>query len=230
MTRPAILAPTRRAAERISYPEGFRPDCANKDPLFWAKVLHFGSRYPSVDQLIDDLDIGNFLELSSGYSFRGLEKARNGARFSIDADLPEVIEKKKDMLRIANLHWALREGRPYELIELLEAYGLGKTGQGLDRADELGEIAEIVACRQYYGDIALLPYPPRGLEAIELAREPIVHEDEIGALALFGLEGGLTCGDDGAHLIAGEEETALEIEGDEGLVLDKEDPEFGRHR
>ncbi len=70
-------------------------DFNKKDTMFWGRVVHFESRYWSIDQLLADLDIKNILELSSGFSFRGLEMAKQKGIHYIDTDLPELIETKK---------------------------------------------------------------------------------------------------------------------------------------
>jgi O-methyltransferase involved in polyketide biosynthesis len=87
----------RKTAELISEPDKFVPDFNNNDFSFWARTLHFESRYFSIDQLLKDLQITNILELSSGYSFRGLEKTMHERYHYIDTDLPEVIATKKDI-------------------------------------------------------------------------------------------------------------------------------------
>src|ERR1700733_498044 len=45
----------------------------DKDFWFWVRVMHFESRYWSIDQLLQQTDSKNILELSSGYSLRGLD-------------------------------------------------------------------------------------------------------------------------------------------------------------
>lgn len=87
----------RQIAEAISAPETYHLE-ANNDPAFWKRVVHFEIRYWSVDQLLSDLLIQNFLELSSGYSFRGLEMVSRKAVHYIDTDLPEVISRKRALL------------------------------------------------------------------------------------------------------------------------------------
>lgn len=88
----------KQAAELISYPNDFMPDYKNTDLLFWGRLLHFETRYLSINQLIEDIDVNNFLELSSGFSFRGLEVSKKRGVYYIDTDLPAVISKKKEML------------------------------------------------------------------------------------------------------------------------------------
>jgi hypothetical protein len=62
---------------------------------YWITVMHFESRYWSIDQLLDDQGFTNILELSSGFSFRGLALSRNHPVFYIDTDLPGVIAGKQ---------------------------------------------------------------------------------------------------------------------------------------
>ena len=88
----------REAAELITFPEEYKPDINNKDFAFWKRVVHFESRYWSVDQLLSRLAINNILELSSGYSFRGLETVTQKKVHYIDTDLRDVIIQKKDLL------------------------------------------------------------------------------------------------------------------------------------
>lgn len=87
----------RQTAELISGQEKFTPDFNKDDFSFWARTMHFESRYFSIDHLLEDLPITNILELSSGYSFRGLEKTKQKYHY-IDTDLQEVISTKKDIL------------------------------------------------------------------------------------------------------------------------------------
>ena len=79
-------------------PERFDPDFQNKDFMFWTRVFHFEVRYKSIDALLQDLSIKNILELSSGFSFRGLDKIINHDVHFIDTDLSAIIEEKKEML------------------------------------------------------------------------------------------------------------------------------------
>lgn len=88
----------RQTAELISYPEEFKPDYENKDFMFWARTLHFESRYLSIEQLLKDILVKNILEISSGFSFRGLDKVSKDNCYYIDTDLPELIENKKSIV------------------------------------------------------------------------------------------------------------------------------------
>jgi hypothetical protein len=88
----------RQAAELMMRPEKYVPDYSNSNFEYWARVIHFESRYLSIDQLLADLPIKNILELSSGFSFRGLETVRQKEVHYIDTDLPGIMEKKKEFV------------------------------------------------------------------------------------------------------------------------------------
>ena len=85
----------RQTAELLKYPEKYTPDFDKKDFMFWARTLHFEDRYWSIDDLLRDLNLKNILELSSGFSFRGLETSKQEGIYYIDTDLPSVTDKKK---------------------------------------------------------------------------------------------------------------------------------------
>lgn len=88
----------RAAAELISRPEQYVPDYANTDLTFWMRVLHFEHRYRTIDQLLAGLNIHNILELSSGFSFRGLAAIQDNDTYYIDTDLPDLIHTKQDFI------------------------------------------------------------------------------------------------------------------------------------
>ena len=85
----------RQTAELLVSPDKYVPDLKSRDLTLWARVLHFENRYMSIDQLIEDLPINNILELSSGFSFRGLEITGKRKVHYVDTDLREVIDIKK---------------------------------------------------------------------------------------------------------------------------------------
>ena len=61
--------------------------------------MHFESRYWSIDQLLKIAGCKNILELSSGYSLRGLDLcAKDKSIHYIDTDLPEVVATKQRMI------------------------------------------------------------------------------------------------------------------------------------
>ncbi|MEO6721270.1 MAG: hypothetical protein ABIN67_12945 [Ferruginibacter sp.] len=88
----------KEAAELISLPGEYKPDFNKKDFVFWKRVVHFENRYWSVDQLLADLAITNILEISSGYSLRGLDTVDQKLVHYIDTDLPDLISQKKDFI------------------------------------------------------------------------------------------------------------------------------------
>jgi len=88
----------RKAAGLMLSPEKYEPDFTLKDFAFWARVVHFENRYWSIDQLLADLPIKNILEISSGFSFRGLAATQKDGVHYIDTDLPDVIELKKQFI------------------------------------------------------------------------------------------------------------------------------------
>jgi O-methyltransferase involved in polyketide biosynthesis len=85
-------------AALIQGPEPFDLNFDDKDFWFWIRVMHFESRYWSIDQLLKQTDNKNILELSSGYSLRGLEMCTREAIHYIDTDLSTVITNKQQMI------------------------------------------------------------------------------------------------------------------------------------
>ncbi len=90
----------RRTAELIESPNKYVPDFNNKDLTFWARTLHFENRYWSIDQLMEKIPVKNVLELSSGFSFRGLEMVRQKDVYYIDTDLTNVIATKPEFMKV----------------------------------------------------------------------------------------------------------------------------------
>ncbi len=89
----------------------------DKDFWFWVRVMHFESRYWSIDQLLKKTDSKQILELSSGYSLRGLDLcAKDESTHYIDTDLPEVVTVKQDM--ISKLALAKDAKGAFELLPL----------------------------------------------------------------------------------------------------------------
>lgn len=95
----------KEAATLLAYPDPYTPDYSNRQPGFWARVFHFESRYWSINQLLSDLMSAerppqNILELSSGFSFRGLALTQDRSLHYIDTDLPGIIDTKKKFVSI----------------------------------------------------------------------------------------------------------------------------------
>lgn len=88
----------RQMAALIQGPEPFDLNFDDKDFGFWLRVMHFESRYWSIDQLLKQTDNKNIIELSSGYSLRGLDMCTTDTIHYIDTDLPEVIATKQQMI------------------------------------------------------------------------------------------------------------------------------------
>ncbi|SFE05775.1 hypothetical protein SAMN05518672_104309 [Chitinophaga sp. CF118] len=84
----------RQAAELMAYPEKYIPDYNRTEFGFWARLAHFENRYWSIDQLLTELSAKNILELSSGFSFRGLNAVKEHDVHYIDTDLPDLIATK----------------------------------------------------------------------------------------------------------------------------------------
>src|SRR5476651_589230 len=69
-----------------------------QDAPFLKRLLHFEVRYKSIDSLLETLGSKSILEISSGFSFRGLNMAINHPDvFYADTDLSEVITPKGDL-------------------------------------------------------------------------------------------------------------------------------------
>ena len=113
----------REAAALTGTSDLVNPGHDNKDLAFWGRTVHFESRYQSIDQLIQGTGNTNILELSSGFSFRGLALTQDKEVHYIDTDLPEVIEQKKLLIE------QLRTGHqpPTGRLALLPLNALDKT-------------------------------------------------------------------------------------------------------
>ncbi len=88
-----------QAAALVQGGEIFDLNFDDKDFFFWLRVMHFEVRYRSIDMLLQQTDNKNILELSSGYSFRGLDMCdKDAALHYIDTDLPDVVGLKQSMI------------------------------------------------------------------------------------------------------------------------------------
>lgn len=98
-------------------PEVFGLNFDDKDFWFWIRVMHFESRYWSVSQLLEQTDCKNILEISSGFSLRGLDLcAKDKDIHYLDTDLPEVVASKQNL--IAELHLGQDAIGKYDLLPL----------------------------------------------------------------------------------------------------------------
>lgn len=70
------------------------PDNPAEQLFYWMRVFHFEARYASINMLLEDTKPEQILELSSGYSFRGLDYCLHHDVHYIDTDLPEVVALK----------------------------------------------------------------------------------------------------------------------------------------
>jgi len=69
------------------------------DEVFFKRLMHFEARYKSVDSLLNEISGLNILEISSGFSFRGLDRVLKYPDLTyIDTDLPNVIADKDDLI------------------------------------------------------------------------------------------------------------------------------------
>jgi O-Methyltransferase involved in polyketide biosynthesis len=97
-----------QTAALMQGPEAFDLSFDEKDFGFWIRVMHFESRYWSIDQLLKQVPNTNIMELSSGYALRGLHMCMREAVHYIDTDLPEVIATKKQLIEQLRLGGQLK--------------------------------------------------------------------------------------------------------------------------
>ena len=92
----AAPKPTGPSAPPTSTPTPGATATLDVDPAdYWTRVLHFESRYWSINQLLENLTATNILEISSGFSFRGLDLSNKLPVYYIDTDLPNIITGKQ---------------------------------------------------------------------------------------------------------------------------------------
>lgn len=91
----------KEAAELMLRDQALHDDADNK--FYWGRVLHFEHRYWSIDQLLSGIFVKNILELSSGFSFRGLAMVKEKEVHYIDTDLPNIISVKKEFIKDLNI-------------------------------------------------------------------------------------------------------------------------------
>jgi hypothetical protein len=66
-----------------------------RSKVFLGRMIHFENRYKTIDLALDTLQPQRIIELSSGFSCRGLALALKQPVTYIDTDLPEFISNKK---------------------------------------------------------------------------------------------------------------------------------------
>ena len=86
-------------AVKLAFPPAALPELKkHMDSTFIKRLIHFEGRYKSLDNLLEKLGGKHVLEISSGFSFRGLHMAANNPDVVyIDTDLPGVMELKADL-------------------------------------------------------------------------------------------------------------------------------------
>ena len=63
------------------------------------RLLHFESRYKTLSEALERLNITNIIEISSGFSFRGLEMTcKDENVYYVDTDLPGIMSTKTAVL------------------------------------------------------------------------------------------------------------------------------------
>ena len=99
MKAETVIPYASEAVKWLPQPENVLKPSKEKDLMYWARVLHFEERYQSISQLLDDIKPHNILELSSGFSFRGLDMTeKNNNLHYIDTDLPGIVTVKKTVI------------------------------------------------------------------------------------------------------------------------------------
>ncbi|HMF34482.1 MAG TPA: hypothetical protein VKK79_23875 [Candidatus Lokiarchaeia archaeon] len=66
---------------------------------FFLRLVHFESRYWSIDAALSEIGLKNILEFSSGFSFRGLSMCQDPEVYYVDTDLPQIMEVKKILVQ-----------------------------------------------------------------------------------------------------------------------------------
>ena len=113
----------KEGAKLIMYPEAYSPDAGLHEAGTLARVVHFENRYWSIDQLLAETGITNILEISSGYSFRGLHTVQHNEVHYIDTDLPELTAVKKNMAAELGKQVSERKG----VLEILPLNAMDET-------------------------------------------------------------------------------------------------------
>ncbi len=79
------------AADTVINPETYKL-------FFFRLLIHFETRYRTIDNILSRLQTNNILEISSGYSFRGLNMCLEKKVNFIDTDLPDLIAEKRKVV------------------------------------------------------------------------------------------------------------------------------------
>ena len=122
-----------QTAALMQGPEVFDLNFDDKDFWFWIRVMHFENRYWSIDQLLKQTGCKNILELSSGYSLRGLDFcAQDAGIHYIDTDLPGVMEVKRDMIVQLHLEKAAKGKFELQNLNALDAESFNRVTDRFD--------------------------------------------------------------------------------------------------
>ena len=79
-------------------PAGKHPFSDEDRKAFYKRLLHFENRYWTVERLLRQTNPQNILEISSGYSFRGLDWCFRQPVHFIDTDLPDLVAAKSRLI------------------------------------------------------------------------------------------------------------------------------------
>lgn len=86
-------------AARVGDLEAFvRSAREKKSRVLLGRIIHFENRYKTIDRALSAIDPRQVLELSSGFSCRGLQMALHKEVTYVDTDLPEFIPNKKQLV------------------------------------------------------------------------------------------------------------------------------------
>jgi O-methyltransferase involved in polyketide biosynthesis len=79
-------------------PDAAPPKFTEEDRISIFKwMIHFENRYQTVEKLLEETNPQNILEISSGYSFRGIDWCLRRPAHFIDTDLPDLINIKTNI-------------------------------------------------------------------------------------------------------------------------------------
>jgi O-methyltransferase involved in polyketide biosynthesis len=107
----------KEAAALMDSDEIFDMSFDENDFWFCIRVMHFEMRYWSIDQLLKETDSKNILELSSGFSFRGIDLCNKRTDIHyIDTDLPDLVATKEKMIQRLSIDKDLKGN--FELLPL----------------------------------------------------------------------------------------------------------------
>jgi O-methyltransferase involved in polyketide biosynthesis len=103
--------------------EAYRTTVREKrSKMFLGRMIHFENRYKTIDAALDTIQPTQVIELSSGFSCRGLALAQQRPVTYIDTDLPEFISNKKILVDrlIAEQHLQLQGALHVEPLNVMD--------------------------------------------------------------------------------------------------------------